>query len=404
MSESLTLGDLLTRTGGSVKTGPFGTVLKAREYTVTGVPLVSVGEIGDGIVQLHRRTPRISPEVVARLPEYVLRTGDVVFARKGAVDRSAQINAHEDGYFLGSDGIRVRFGDGVSSRFLAFQFRSEATREWLNQHAAGTTMASMNQTILERLPVTLPPLRTQDAIAETLGAIDDKIAANQVLVDTAVALVDAEYQRLSQVSSLSDSSFADLAVIGGGGTPRTSVSSFWDGEILWATPTDITALRGPYLTTTSRTISEAGLAACSSPLYPAGSILMTSRATIGAFAIAQRHMAVNQGFIVVNAHEASSQWWLFHEMRSRVDEFVSHANGATFLELSRGKFRQFRVRLADATTMTGFSRLAEAVHARSSAALTENVRLSVTRDALLPHLMSGRLRIKDAERVVGEVF
>lgn len=98
----------------------------------------------------------------------------------------------------------------------------------------------------------------------------------------------------------------------------------------------------PYLTTTKRKITDAGLASCSSPLYPAGSILMTSRATIGAFAITQRPMAVNQGFIVVNPKDPDLKWWLIHEMRSRVDEFHAQANGATFLELPRVASSSFR--------------------------------------------------------------
>lgn len=130
---------------------------------------------------------------------------------------------------------------------------------------------------------------------------------------------------------------------------------------------------------------------------------MTSRATIGAFAIAQQSMAVNQGFIVVNAHEPDLQWWLFHDMRGRIDEFVSHANGATFLELSRGKFRQFRVRLANEATLQKFNNLAKTVHSRARSAMLENVRLAEARDTLLPQLMSGRITVKDAERSVGEV-
>ena len=137
-------------------------------------------------------------------------------------------------------------------------------------------------------------------------------------------------------------------------------------------------------------------------MYPIGSILMTSRATIGAFAIAERPVAVNQGFIVVNARPPMSQWWLFHQMRMRVPEFLSHSNGATFLELSRGRFRQLPVWVSETSVMAKFDALADSVHQRASAANCENSRLADLRDALLPELMSGRLRLKVAERVVEE--
>lgn len=177
-----TLGVLLSETGGSIKTGPFGTALKAAEYSESGVPLVSVGEIGDGRLVISEKTPRVSQETTDRLSEYLLRRGDLVIGRKGAVERSALINGEQDGYFLGSDGIRVRFGVSVDSTFMAYQFRSEVVRRWLTTHASGTTMASMNQAILGRLPILVPPFHTQKSIAEVLGVLDDKIAANERVV------------------------------------------------------------------------------------------------------------------------------------------------------------------------------------------------------------------------------
>jgi type I restriction enzyme S subunit len=96
----------------SIKTGPFGTVLKASEYSSNGgVPMISVGEIREGFIAVKEGTPRIPDAVIRRLPEYVLRSGDIVFGRKGAVNRSALILPEHDGWFLGSDGIRLRIGE-----------------------------------------------------------------------------------------------------------------------------------------------------------------------------------------------------------------------------------------------------------------------------------------------------
>lgn len=194
----------------------------------------------------------------------------------------------------------------------------------------------------------------------------------------------------------SDRTFGEIAAVGGGGTPSTTVPEYWDGAVSWATPTDITALRGPYLSATARTITNKGLANCASALYPVGSILMTSRATIGAFALAKAPTAVNQGFIVVTPKNDDT-YWLFHEMRSRIDEFVAHANGATFLELSRGNFKRLRVRLAGDNATKDFEARVGPLHNSASTALDENRTLAATRDALLQALMSGRLRVADLD-------
>src|SRR5260370_41095599 len=88
----------------------------------------------------------------------------------------------------------------------------------------------------------------------------------------------------------------ELAHIISGGTPKTSVPSYWDGPIKWCTPTDITGCSGKYLLETERTISPQGLASCSAQLLPVGSLLLCSRATIGEIRIAGCQVSTNQGF------------------------------------------------------------------------------------------------------------
>ncbi len=194
-SEQSTLGDLIDASGGSIQTGPFGTKLKASEYTETGVPVISVGEVGFGRISLHDKTPRVDSSIWERMPEYLLKTNDIVFGRKGAVDRSAHIKPHEDGYFLGSDGIRVRLNTNESDpRFIAYQFQTELHKAWMIQHAAGTTMPSLNEGIIRRIPITLPPLPEQKAIAHILGSLDDKIELNRRMNATLEGMAQALFK------------------------------------------------------------------------------------------------------------------------------------------------------------------------------------------------------------------
>ncbi len=296
--------------------------------------------------------------------------------------------------------VEVTESNLVDKKFLAYYLRTPLYRSHILGTASGSTVRHTSPSRIEAFNAVLPTLTEQKAIAAVLGALDDKIAANTKLARTSDELAGTLFRRALLSSTYSDKTFDDIAQVSGGGTPSTKNPEFWDGEIAWATPTDVTALVGPYLESTSRTISEAGLDACASGLYPPGSILMTSRATIGAFALAQVPTAVNQGFIVVQPNDPSLHFWIFHEMRSRVDEFISLANGATFLELSRGNFKKFKVRKAAPEVMTDFNDVAADLHSRARAALRENDVLSATRDALLPPLMSGKLRVKDAEKIV----
>lgn len=400
MSERVRIGDLVAMQRG--------TTYKSEFIGQSGPVLLGLGSLGrhggfraDALKSYGGASPAallVQPGDLYVSLKDVTQTADLLGAaamvpRNGPTGRLTQDTVRLD----------IKAGETrINLDYLYWMLRTPQYRAYCAAHATGTTTMGLSRDDFFAFELPLPD-PGRNSVVSLLGALDDKIAANARLAAVQRDLVSAMYRKLSATAAVWTSNFADIASVGGGGTPKTGVGEFWGGDVAWATPTDVTALEGPYLETTNRTLTAAGLAVCTSPLYPAGSILMTSRATIGAFAIAQRPMAVNQGFIVVNALEPDLQWWLFHQMQARVDEFVSHANGATFLELSRGEFKQFQVLTTDRETMHRFGHEAAALHGRARAALVESHALARTRDTLLPLLMSGQVRVKDAERAVEAV-
>lgn len=192
----LAIGDLVKKNKATILTGPFGTLLKANEYSNEGVPIISVGEIGKGTLNIKDTTPRAPPKVTKRLPQYLLKKGDIVFARKGAVDRSGIIETYQDGWFLGSDGIRLRLTSKVHPRFISFQLQGDNVHKWLNNTAIGTTMSSLNQEILSQLQLSVPPLPEQHAIATALSDADALITLMDQLIAKKRDLKKAAMQEL----------------------------------------------------------------------------------------------------------------------------------------------------------------------------------------------------------------
>ncbi|WP_081253282.1 restriction endonuclease subunit S [Aeromonas veronii] len=193
-AEVQTIGELLAREGGSIKTGPFGTALKASEYADVGVPLISVREIGHGTFHIDRKTPRICNATLARLPEYILQEGDIVFARKGGIERCALIRKPQSGWFLGSDGIRLRPPAACDARFIAYSLQTNAVKDWLLQNSTGSTMASLNQATIGRLPIALPAIGEQKRIADVLEAFDDRITLLRETNATLEAIAQALFK------------------------------------------------------------------------------------------------------------------------------------------------------------------------------------------------------------------
>jgi len=192
--EFTTLGDVCQRGGGNIQTGPFGSQLHASDYVPVGVPSIMPTNIGenriveDGIV-------RITEEDANRLGQHRLRAGDIIYSRRGDVEKRALIREREEGWFCGTGCLKVRLGSGIVDPLFASLFLGHpAIREWIVRHAVGATMPNLNTAIMSAVPFALPPLAEQKAIAAVLGALDDKIELNRRMNATLDAMARALFQ------------------------------------------------------------------------------------------------------------------------------------------------------------------------------------------------------------------
>src|SRR6266851_9576711 len=131
-----------------------------------------------------------------------------------------------------------------------------------------------------------------------------------------------------------------------GATPSTSVGEFWDGDICWTTPKDLSSLDGAYLNDTPRKLTEAGIRNCAAEVLPAGSVLFSSRAPIGHVAINRVPMATNQGFksFIPKASKLDAGflfWWL----KCHRSYLEGLGNGATFKEVSKSVVARIEIQL-----------------------------------------------------------
>lgn len=395
-----TLGELETESNGSIQTGPFGSQLHMSDYSESGTPVVMPTNIRNLRVD-PSGIARVSDDHVQRLARHKLRVGDIVYSRRGDVEKCAFITNDETGWLCGTGCLLVRVGGpDVDPRFLSYALSLPATRTWISQHAVGATMPNLNTEILREVPVAIPPVDVQRGVAAMLGVLDDRIESNLHSVRLLNELSQTIFTKWRTESSGQATTFGSFADVFGGATPKTEVSEYWDGGLAWLTPTDVTGLESPYLFETSRTISAAGLASCAASLHPAGTIFMTSRATIGAFAIGQIPAATNQGFIAVRPRRDADRWFLFEEMRSRVPEMLDNANGSTFLEISRGNFKALPLDVPAESARVALDRLLDPLHVKAAQLEAEIRRLGALRDALLPELMSGNIRVPEAQEAV----
>ena len=127
---------------------------------------------------------------------------------------------------------------------------------------------------------------------------------------------------------------------------------------------------------------------------------MSSRAPVGYLAISEIPVAINQGFMAMHCDKGFSNYYVIQWLRENMENIISHANGTTFLEISKSSFRLIPAILTPEPIARKFSEIAGKLHARIVANVKESNNLTAIREALLPQLLSGELRVKQAEKVI----
>ena len=191
----------------------------------------------------------------------------------------------------------------------------------------------------------------------------------------------------------------------GGGTPDTKDESYWEpAEHCWTTPKDLSGISAPVLLDTERKLSAKGVSRVSSGLLPTGTLLMSSRAPIGYLAISKVPMAINQGYIAMPPGSVLPPLYMLYWCRQHMSIIKNHANGSTFMEISKKVFRLLPILVPSAEILTQFIVIISALFDRLVKNEEQAQTLASLRDTLLPRLISGKLRLPEAENAIAEAI
>lgn len=358
-----------------------------------GYPLVRTPNIGYGRLvfdKMHRvsravydiRNKRAKP-----LP------GDLIYAREAPAGNVALIMPGQE-VCLGQRTVLIRPNpEIVDSAFLTYYLLAPAQRNKLLGTATGATVAHVNVPAIRNLEISLPPFPTQKRIADILSAYDDLIENNRRRMEILEESARLIYRKMFG-GKKTNGTMVDIAEVCdtiGGGTPNTSISEYWEeGTIPWVVPADVTRNTSLILLDTERKITQKGLDSSSSRMLPAQSILMTSRASVGYFAIANFPVCTNQGFISIVPHEENMRYYLLHNLMERVEDIRSNAKGSTFPEISKTRFRSLKIKVPSQDALNDFQMAVEPIYNQVKTLAEVNRKLAKARDMLLPKLINGR--------------
>ena len=255
---------------------------------------------------------------------------------------------------LGKSACYINVIESIDRLFIYSTLQTSNVINYFTSELSGTTIKNLSLTSIKNTVIKLPSLAEQTKIATFLTAVDDKLiqlkkkrtlleqykkGVMQKLFSQELRFKDDNNQDFPDWQELPLDKTADIV---GGGTPDTSNELLWNGNIQWFTPTE---LKFKYVKFSNRNITDEGLKQSSAKLLPAGTVLFSSRATIGDASITLKECATNQGFQSFVVGDNLYNEYLYYWIINNKNVFLMKASGSTFLEISKNEVAKINIEL-----------------------------------------------------------
>ena len=350
--------------------------------------------------------------------KYCVEPGDIVLATRQQSDNlpilampaiiPSSLKAKKIIY--GTNLYKVENHSEVTNDFLFWQLKTPDYIDYISSVKTGSVVRMVTKKNVEDYVFRCPPKEVRDRISKLLWGLDRKIELNNKINADLEEMAQAIFKNwFVDFKPFKDGKFVDSELgmipegwkvgrltdvikLMPGGTPKTSEPLYWDnGTIPFFSPKDI---NGVYCFVTEKHITEAGLNKCSSNLYPKDTIFITCRGTVGKVCLAACDMAMNQSNYAIKAIDGYSQYYVFFLVKSVVERLIKKSNGAVFSAITSKDFDE-EILIPSQKAVEDFTNVIDGFFRRIFTIGTENSRLSLLRDTLLPRLMSGELEIPE---------
>ena len=257
--------------------------------------------------------------------------------------------------------------------------------------------------------IPVPPLPEQQKIAAILSKVDEQISTTDKIIEKSKELKKGLMQKLFS-EGIGHTEFKDtkigripkdwetlkinqVADCYGGTTPSTVVEEYWNGNILWATPSDITKNKSEYLLDTNRKITEQGRASKNLRFVKKNGLLMTSRASIGFLNISNGDVVTNQGFINIECKDNFHYKFFYYWVLDNRKKLLSLSQGSTFLELNRKTFAKINIPVPPLPEQQKIADLLSEADAKIEKEQTQKSQLETLKKGLMQQLLTGKKRV-----------
>lgn len=374
-----------------------------------GVPIIKVNNIISGLYNT-KHLDKTTVENDAKYQRTKLKGGELIVTVVGTCGKTAIVPPHFAGCNLVRATCLIDIEDETICRWVKYYIDSPQGQAYINRNLNTTVQATLNVKNLNEMPIPFYSTKYTSNVVKILSSLDRKIELNNK--------INADLEEMAQTifknwfvdfEPFKDGKFVDSELgmipegwkvgrltdvikLMPGGTPKTSEPLYWDnGTIPFFSPKDV---NGVYCFATEKHITEAGLNKCSSNLYPKDTIFITCRGTVGKVCLVACDMAMNQSNYAIKAIDGYSQYYVFFLVKSVVERLIKKSNGAVFSAITSKDFDE-EILIPSQKAVEDFTNVIDGFFRRIFAIGTENSRLSLLRDTLLPRLMSGELEVPE---------
>jgi type I restriction enzyme S subunit len=331
-----------------------------------------------------------------------IKRGDVFLTRTSETQEelgmsSVALKDYPDATFNGfTKRLRPINNIEILPEYAGFYFRSPRFRATVTSMASITTRASLNNGMLSELKVVIPPLPEQKAIASVLSGLDDKIdllhRQNKTLEAMAETLFRQWFVEEAQ-EGWEENSLHEVIQLIGGGTPKTSIAEYWDGDIPWLAGGDIAASHKSFISYSEKSITKVGLNNSSAKLLPKYSTVISARGTVGKYCLLAQPMAFSQSNYGILPNISECFFFTYLLINHVVEELQSSAYGSVFDTITTTTFKEIKVTFPTEIEILQFEGSVSPYFEKMLLNKSQIRTLEKMRDMLLPKLMSGEVRV-----------
>jgi type I restriction enzyme S subunit len=386
-----------------IAAGPFGSNLPKSSFTTHGFPIIDGANLKEFKVT-DNITKFVTEEKARSLHRAIAKKGDIVVTISGTVGQIAYIpqTSKYPEYLVSQRQFRCTFDTTtVDVPYIVYYFHSFEGKNKILQFANQVGVPALSQPLknFRNITLQLPPLSEQKKIAAILSSLDEKIETNR--------RINARLEELAQ--ALFKSWFIDFEPFGGkmpddwglydfndvvevisGGTPKTDIAEYWDGNIPWISVKDF--INEPhFVMITERFITKEGLNHSATNVLQPTDTIISARGTVGALAQIQEPMAFNQSCFGLRSKIEHGEHWLYFAMHNKIKELKQKSHGSVFDTINRKTLADLRISVPSENTLRQFDEVVTPILYKLLSLTKESARLAALRDTLLPKLMSGEL-------------